>query len=87
MNIAGRIIQNKRIYLNDSDVFFAKYKGHEIHASLFERNTRSNNKYSYAIIKIIETGKGGNNKNVCSGILQRCQIHDVLVHAINEANL
>jgi len=83
MNIGGRIIQDRNIFENDSDIFFAKYKGHEIHSSIFEKKERENNKYSYSIIKL----KDRDNTIVCSGILQRCAIRDVIIYALNEANL
>ena len=87
MNIAGRIIQNRNIFENDSETFFAKYKGHDIHASLFVINIPSNNEYSYTIIKKVVTKNGGNNKSICSGVLQRCEILDVVTHALNISGL
>jgi hypothetical protein len=83
MKIAGRIIQDRNIFENDSKTFFAKYKGHEIHSSIFIRNDKANDEFSYMIVKI----QNGNNKNVCSGILQACNIRDVIIHALNEADL
>ena len=83
MKIAGRTIQDRNIFENDSETFFAKYKGHEIHSSIFKRNDKANDEFSYTIVKI----QNRNNKNVCSGILQRCNIRDVIIHALNEADL
>jgi hypothetical protein len=87
MKIAGRIIRDNNIFENDSETFFAKYKGYEIHTSLFKKHEKANNEYSYTIIKIKTSKKGGDNQIVCSGILQRCDIRDVVIHAINEAEL
>lgn len=83
MKIAGRIIQDRNIFENDSETFFAKYKGHEIHSSIFRRNDKANDEFSYSIIKLNHR----DNKNVCSGILQRCDIRDVIIHALNEGDL
>ena len=83
MKIAGRTIQDRNIFENDSETFFAKYKGHEIHSNIFRRNEKANDEFSYTIVKI----QNRNNKNVCSGILQRCNIRDVIIHALNEADL
>lgn len=87
MNIAGRIIQNRNIFDNDSETFFAKYKGHEIHSNLFRIHDNANNEYSYTIVKIVKTKDGLRNKNVCYGILQRCEILDVVTHALNISGL
>ena len=83
MNIGGRIIQNRNVFEHTKDVFFAKYKGHEIHVNIFKFNERSNSDYSYIIIKL----QHRDNIKVCSGIIKRCDIKDVVYHALEEADL
>lgn len=87
MKIAGIIIQDRNVFQNDSEKFFAKYKGHEIHSSLFRIHDKGNNEYSYTIVKIVKRKNGGDNNLVCYGISKRCDIRDVVILALKESGL
>jgi len=83
MKIGGRVIQNKRITVNNDIAFKAVYKSHHISVDLVKLG--HTNKYDIAVRNLKEKDKRVNL--IVDQFTHRCTIREAIIFALDRAFL
>jgi hypothetical protein len=80
MKIAGKVIQNRNIRVNNKRGFSAHYKGYLIDVCIYAEFERANPEFTVIVI-------APNGSYACNTRVRRCQIRDAIIYALEQSGL